>query len=137
MTPVTKDITKLKKKADTWFSKYVRYRDGQVKDGEWVANCITCGTEKPIKLLQAGHFVSRNCNPLRYEDMNVHAQCVGCNMFKQGEQYAHAREIDELYGSGTAETLHNQRHQTKKWTSAELEQIITDAKEYIKELEEL
>lgn len=131
------DIRKLKKKADNWYSKYIRYRDGQLRNGTWVANCITCGVEKPIKELQAGHFVSRISSPLRYEDMNVHAQCVGCNMFKQGEQYAHAQAIDLLYGTGTAETLHNRRHETKKWTIAELEQIIEDSKEYIKELEEL
>jgi len=134
---MSKEISKLKKKADAWFSKYVRYRDGRVRNKEWVANCITCGVEKPVKELQAGHFVSRTASPLRYEDMNVHAQCVGCNMFKQGEQYAHAQQIDLLYGNGTAEKLHNRRHETKKWTIAELEQIIEDAKEYIKEMEEL
>lgn len=131
------DIRKLKKKADNWYSKYIRYRDGQLRNGTWVASCITCGVEKPIKELQAGHFVSRISSPLRYEDMNVHAQCVGCNMFKQGEQYAHAQAIDLLYGDGTAETLHNRRHETKKWMIAELEQIIEDAKAYVKELEEL
>lgn len=131
------DIRKLKKKADNWYSKYIRYRDGQLRNGTWVANCITCGIEKPIKELQAGHFVSRSCNKLRYEDMNVHPQCVGCNMFKQGEQYAHAQQIDLLYGDGTAEKLHNQRHINHKLTITELEQIIADAQEYIKEMEEL
>lgn len=131
------DIKKLKSKADAAFSKYVRYRDGQVKNGEWQTECITCGVWKPIKMMQAGHFVSRTCNLLRFNDQNVNAQCVGCNMFKGGEQYEYSRQLDLKYGDGTAEELHNQRRKTKKWTAAELEQIIEDAKAYVKELEEL
>lgn len=58
-------------------------------------------------------------------------------MFKGGEQYEYARQLDMKYGDGTAEKLHNQRRQTHKLTVTELEQIIADAQEYIKELEEL
>lgn len=134
---MSKELTKLKKKADTIFSKYVRYRDGEVKNGEWQTTCITCGVTKPIKDMQAGHFVSRSCNLLRYNDLNVHSQCIKCNMFHSGEQYEYARQIDLRYGDGTAESLHNQRRQTHKLTVTELEQIIADAQEYIKELEEL
>ena len=131
------DIRKLKKKADNWYSKYIRYRDGQVKNGEWQTECITCGVWKPIKEMQAGHFVSRSCNLLRYNDQNVHSQCQKCNIWHSGEQYEYAKQIDLKYGDGTAESLHNQRRQTHKLTAIELEQIIEDAKEYIKELEEL
>jgi hypothetical protein len=133
---MSKEVTKLKAKADTWHSKYVRYRDGQKIDGEWQTECITCKVWKPIKLMQCGHFVSRSCNLLRYDDENTNAQCVGCNMFKGGEQYEYARQLDLKYGDGTAEKLHNQRRQTHKLTISELEQIIADAKEAIKFYEE-
>jgi hypothetical protein len=134
---MTKDIRKLKKKADTAFSRYVRYRDGEVRQGVWQAPCITCGIWKPVTQMQAGHFVSRTCNVLRYEDMNVHAQCQGCNIWHSGEQYEYSRQIDDRYGKGTAQRLHSRRHESKKWKAEELEQIIEDAKDYIKELEEL
>ena len=129
-------VAQLKKKADEWFSKYVRYRDSIYRNGERYADCITCGVEKNIKQLQAGHFVSRRVNKLRFEETNVNAQCTGCNLFKQGEQYLYAKAVDAKYGDGVAEELMNQRHQTHKFTVAELEQIIDDCKTQIKYYEE-
>jgi hypothetical protein len=134
---VSKELSKLKKRADTIWSKYIRYRDGEVKNGEWQSLCITCQQWKPLKSMQCGHFVSRTCNLLRYDEENTNAQCVGCNMFKGGEQYEYARQLDLKYGDGTAEKLHNQRHINHKLTITELEQIINEAKEYTDELEEL
>jgi hypothetical protein len=127
----------LKKKADEWFSKYVRYRDGEVRNGEWQTPCITCGVWRPLKAMQAGHFVSRTCSKLRFNEQNVNGQCQSCNLWHSGEQYEYAKQLDLKYGKGTAETLHNQRHDIYKLSIEELEQIIEDAKEYIKELEEL
>lgn len=129
-------VKTLKKTADAWHSKYVRYRDGQKLNGEWVTECITCGVVKPIKQMQCGHFVSRSCNLLRYDELNTNAQCVGCNMFKGGEQYLYAKALDYKYGDGTAERLSNQRHINHKLTVDELNEVIENAKEYLKDIEE-
>ena len=125
-------VKDIKKKADAYFSKYVRYRDSELKNGEFIAECITCGVEKPVKQMQAGHFVSRRVSSLRYEDMNVNAQCVGCNMFKAGEQYLYSINLDKKYGKGTAEELMARRHETHKFTQDELLNIIAESKETIK-----
>lgn len=132
---MSKELTKLKKKADTVWSKYIRYRDGERKVDGWYTDCITCGVSKPVKQMQCGHFVSRSCNKLRYDELNTNAQCVGCNMFKGGEQYEYARQLDLKYGNGTAESLHNQRHINHKLTITELEQIIANAQEQVDEYE--
>ena len=132
--PTQKPVSKLKKEADRVFSIYVRMRDA---DQDGYANCITCRKTSHWKALQNGHFVSRACNRLRFDDENCNAQCVGCNMFKGGEQYEYARQLDLKYGDGTAEKLHAQRHISHKLTITELEQIIEDAKAYIKEVETL
>ena len=120
-------IASLKKKADASYSQYVRYRDGEFKRGEWLVECITCEVEKPLKQMQAGHFVSRRVNKLRFDELNVNAQCVGCNMYKQGEQYLYAKNLDAKYGDGTADALMAKRHDTHKFTIPELEEIIRDA----------
>lgn len=125
-----KGVAQLKKKADAVFSKYIRLRDS--KDG--IAECITCGTRKPISQMQNGHFVTRSASALRYDEMNCNAQCVGCNMFKSGEQYLYSKALDMKYGDGTAESLMSRRHELKKWTVAELEEIIKNANEYIREM---
>lgn len=120
-----KGVAKLKKQADALYSQYVRLRDA---DANGIASCISCGTKKHWKTLQNGHFVSRGSSTLRYDDENCNAQCVGCNMFKQGNQYAYALALDLKYGEGTAAKLHAQRMNSHKWTIQELEDIIHDAK---------
>ena len=130
-----KGVAQLKKKADAAFSQYVRYRDGWYNPTLqiWECSCITCEVVKPLKESQAGHFVSRGKNILRYDELNVNAQCVGCNMFKAGEQYLYSKALDLKYGDGTAESLMSQRFTTHKLTIPELEQIIEDSKAYVKE----
>lgn len=76
--PKKPSVAKLKKKADASFSKYVRYRDSiyNAETEQWEGNCISCGVTKPTKEAQAGHFVSRAKNILRYDEMNVNLQCL-------------------------------------------------------------
>jgi hypothetical protein len=114
-------VAKLKKQADKVFSQYIRQRDSN-KEG--YGRCITCDKLCHWKEAQAGHFVSRRVNKLRFDEENVNLQCVGCNMFKAGEQYLYGINIDKKYGDGTAEKLMNQRHLTHKFTVSELEEII-------------
>lgn len=121
-------VALLKRKADSLFSTYIRLRDAD-KDGK--ATCITCGVKKYWKDMQAGHFVKRSVSQLRYDEENVNAQCMQCNIWKYGEQYAYAQALDLKYGEGTAEKLHQMRFSTHKFTTEELLQIIHDAKEYI------
>lgn len=121
-------VASLKKKADAVWSQYVRMRDA---DMNGISTCISCDTKRHWKQMQNGHFVSRKSSTLRYDEENCNAQCVACNMFKQGNQYAYALALDKKYGDGTAAKLHAQRMDTHKWTITELEQVISDAQERI------
>jgi 5-methylcytosine-specific restriction endonuclease McrA len=113
-------VSTLKKKADKVFSIWIRTRDSE----NGYAECFTCGVQKLISQMQAGHFVSRAVNLLRYDEKNVHAQCYSCNVMKHGDLYTYAKKLDEFYGPGTADELHGQRFATHKFTVAELQQII-------------
>jgi hypothetical protein len=126
--PKRKSVSSLKKEADKYWSIYIRLRDS---DKYGMVECISCGTKKPWKTMQNGHFVSRSSSTLRYDEENCNAQCVGCNMFKQGNQFAYSLALDMKYGVGTANKLHSKRSETHKWKHDELEQIIHDAKEMI------
>lgn len=127
-----KTVSKLKKEADKWFSKYIRVRDSGT-DG--YGECITCGTRKHWKEAQNGHFVRRSVNALRYDELNCNLQCVGCNMFRAGELYLYGKALDQKYGEGTADKLQAKRFETHKLTVQELEEVISNAKEYLKEME--
>lgn len=128
----TKSLGQLKKEADRLFSLAVRYRDGEEVGGVYWANCITCGFRAPIKTMHAGHFISRRFGATRYSELNVHAQCVTCNTFHEGEQYKYGKEIDLRYGVGVAEQLFKEAHGEFKYTRDFLEEIIHDSKEQVK-----
>ena len=95
-----------------WFSKFIRLRDSYELNGELVADCCTCG--KTVSLmtrqgwspdLHAGHFISRNNKSTKYDEQNVHSQCITCNTFHAGNQFEHGLFIDKKYGPGTAEKI--------------------------------
>lgn len=121
----TKGVAYYKKQADKYFSQYIRQRDA---DRHGMVKCITCPAAKPWKEMQAGHFVKRSVSMLRYSDENVNAQCMQCNVYKYGEQYKYAQEVDLKFGQGTADRLYAQRHTSHKFTIQELQDIIEEAK---------
>ena len=79
-----KTISKLKKELDTIFSLYIRLRESE----EGLVQCFTCHKVSHYKSgMQNGHFQSRKHLATRWDEENCQVQCVGCNMFKAGEQY--------------------------------------------------
>ena len=71
------------KKLDTIFSIYIR-RKNSVNE---IAQCITCGKKDHWKKMQNGHFMSRKHYATRWDEDNVEVQCMGCNVYRYGEQY--------------------------------------------------
>ena len=128
----TKTLSQLRKEADKYFSKYVRYRDAQKEGDSWFAECITCKEKKNIKELHAGHFMSRRFNSTRYEEENVNAQCVLCNTYRSGEQYLYYKALKEKYGNEVPDRLEQLSKEYSKPTRDWYEQIIKDSKEQIK-----
>lgn len=82
--------------------------------------------------MHCGHFMSRRFPATRWDEENCNAQCAGCNMFGNGEQYKYGLAVDLKYGVGTAEKLSKQAHGYFKVTRSLLEEIIKDATEEIK-----
>tara|TARA_R110000824_G_scaffold74096_1_gene188624 strand:- start:470 stop:877 length:408 start_codon:yes stop_codon:yes gene_type:complete len=118
-----KTISKLKKELDKWFSLFIRLRScnefGMVQ-------CFTCGCVKHYKKgIQNGHFQSRQFMTTRYDEENCQPQCIGCNMFKQGEQFKFALGLDAMYGEGTAEELQVLARRITKFTRVDYEEKIS------------
>lgn len=102
------------------FSKYIRLRDS---DEKGYCKCITCPNEFFWKEGDAGHFVPRSKKIVKFNEMNVNAQCVRCNRFCGGEQYKHALGIDNKYGDGTAELLSILSYKTVKVSQEEYKDL--------------
>ena len=127
-----KSISKLKKELDKWFSLYIRLRDAT---DEGLCQCFTCGKVSHYKKgIQNGHFQSRRFMATRYDEQNCQPQCVGCNMFKQGEQYKFALYLDSKYGEGKAEELETLARTKVKFTRVDYEDKIGYYKDLVEKI---
>lgn len=109
------DRSKLLKEAQTAFNAYIRARDGKV--------CISCGYSGDGRIFHAGHYKSQGGNSsLRFDENNVHSQCVKCNMFLSGNLANYRISLIEKIGIDEVLKLEtNKEH--KKWTIDELKEI--------------
>ena len=128
---------KTKDKLDRVFSKYIRLRDAIKTTGTKThALCITCETQKEIKRqMHAGHWLSRAHHTTRYEETNVHAQCISCNAFKGGMPEDYRRKIIEMYGEDEVERLYLLSKGLARRTEAELQEMLEEYKIKLKALE--
>ena len=120
-----KSISQLKKLADAVFSRWLR--ETQRRADGWV-RCYTCGAINPIEVMQAGHYVSRSINQLRYDERNVKVQCRSCNIFKHGAMDEFALELQKEYGLDILKILAKEKRKLKQWKIKELEEIISKYK---------
>lgn len=87
-----------KKRLDPVFQKWVRLRDTN-KDG--FGKCCTCDKAISYSESNAGHFCPRQHVNTRFNEENVNLQCIYCNQWEAGAQYAYAKflgfkKADEL-----------------------------------------
>lgn len=118
-----------KKKADKYFSLYIRHRD---TNDNGHGQCITCGKFVSVKNADCGHFALRDKESTRYDEKNCNLQCHHCNRFRSGLQYEHGKAIDEKHGQGTADKIIQKSKMLCKRTKSDYEWI---AKEYKDKLE--
>lgn len=110
--------SKLVKKLDTVFSKYIRISSA---DKNGYCTCVTCGVVKHWKEIQAGHFMSRKHYSTRWDEDNVKIQCVSCNVFRYGEQFLFSKYL----GNKLSEDLLAKSRNIIKFTNVELEEMIS------------
>lgn len=139
--PKLESLPSLVKKADTAFSRYVRLRDSEYVEGEWLGVCITCPRRLVIVDREGrwnaganlGHFVGRAAKSLRWDELNCNMQCAHCNAWRDKESMitAYRKALDDKYGAGTARKLVREGKVTHKPTREELHQVIEDSKTYV------
>jgi len=113
---------KMKEKAWKEFSKWIRRRDLCRSDNGYQP-CITCGTVKHYKELQAGHFIAGRTNAILFDERGVHAQCYGCNVGRYGNSVEYFIYMEKRYDRDTIDDLRRLRNTTRKYTLEELEAL--------------
>lgn len=118
------DLTKI---AQTHFNNYIRERDkGQ--------GCISCGA-KLVGKFDAGHFYSAGGHTaLRFDERNVHGQCVACNQHKHGNLHEYRKGILKRLDGRILADLDKRAQDTIKFTREGLRAIIEEYKTKLKEL---
>ena len=106
----------LHKKAWDIFSLWIRNRDKK---------CITCGS---TKALQAGHFWHA-C--LDFDEININAQCRGCNHFRHGNLAKYSTYLIEKYGIGAFNNLQIRHYQALKGEKRSEDDYMEIIKRYI------
>ena len=128
---MNKSISKLRKELDKWFSLYIRLRNAS---NGGITECFTCGKQDHYKKLQCGHFQSRRHTATRWNEHNCQVQCVKCNMFEQGRQWAFGNNLDAKYGKSTSQDLFILSRSTVKMTRVDYETEIGYYKTFVKNL---
>ena len=104
------------------FNKYIRLRDKNKP-------CISCGRELKSKY-DAGHFYSVGAYPnLRFNEDNVHAQCVHCNQHKHGNINEYTLQLPKRIGKKRFNKLAKDRNTTLKLSIPEIKELIKKYKE--------
>ena len=108
------------------FNKFIRLRD---KD----KGCISCGTPL-VKKYDAGHYRSAGGNPEhRFNEKNVHGQCVYCNQHRHGALIDYRKGLIKRIGLEATELLENHII-PMKYSIPELIELKVIYKEKIKNL---
>jgi hypothetical protein len=119
-SPKTISRSGLIKKLDAEFSIYIRKR--YAIHGK--ASCFTCDKIDDWNKLQCGHFQSRKHYATRWDETNCQVQCVGCNVYRYGEQYKFGIHLDQVHGMGTSESLLQKSRTESKLKNYEIQEMI-------------
>ena len=129
------EIKRLREKAKTLsdyrrelqqvFNKFIRERD---KDKP----CISCNRKLGAKF-DAGHYLSVGSYPnLRFDEDNVHGQCVECNQHKHGNLIEYGERLLDRIGEEAFDELYLRRHQPLRLSIDEMKDMIKVYKQKIK-----
>jgi len=110
--------------ADELFSKYIRLKNAD-KNGNVI--CYTCGNELRWQDSQCGHYISRSCLFLRWDDRNVRVQDNFCNCIKHGNLAIFGQKLEQEH-SGITEILYEESKIIYKPTREEMKNLITELK---------
>jgi hypothetical protein len=120
-----KSRSQIVKQLDIAFSRYIRMLYAESVNGEWVVKCVTCDVVKPVKEMQAGHYISRGKYPTRWDEQNVHPQCVACNVLRNGNYTEYARFMVRTYGADFLDIIALRATRLSKTSTIDLQQKIS------------
>ena len=114
-------VSKLIKKLDAIFSRFIRLRDC---DKKGFIVCPLCWAKIFWKLAQCMHFITRGCKLYRYDEINCHAGCKRCNVVLHWNYIVYTLWMIEKYWLEKVEEMKLNSKKTHKLKTYELESMI-------------
>ena len=111
----TLPLSVLKRNAIKAFNAFIRNRDAVRLGGR----CYTCG--KPGD--QAGHYIHGH-NSVRFNEILCNLQCFNCNHYASGNLGVYGERLIAEHGLEKIKELRKLANQTKRFSKAELEEVI-------------
>lgn len=109
------------------FNSYIRKRDKN-------KGCISCGCSLIGRKFDAGHYRSVGSSPhLRFNENNVHGQCVPCNRNQHGNIVEYRKGLIKRIGLDELLKI-EYNHTTEKLSIPEIKEKITEYKEKVRQL---
>ncbi len=121
-----KSRTQWAKEAQAAVNQFIRLRDADLP-------CISCGRHHQGSY-DAGHYLSRGARPeLRFDELNIHKQCVPCNQHLSGNVVLYRINLLEKIGAEGVAYLEGP-HEPKKYTIDDLKAIKTKYSALVREM---
>lgn len=113
------------KEAQQAFNAWIRHRDTGKP-------CISCGRAITGQT-HAGHYRSVGAAPeLRFDESNIHSQCVSCNLHKSGNAIEYRIGLIARIGIEKVEWL-EAKHEPRHYTIADAQEIKATYRKKLKE----
>lgn len=128
-----KTIAKLVDDLAVLMQKYVKLK---AADSNGYVQCVTCKTIKHWKEMQGGHFIGRKWTATKLLEENIHPQCPCCNGPLRGNMIQYTLFMQDTYGRDFVDELETMKHQTRKYTRGEIEDLNREINDKIKGLKD-
>ncbi|EPD6532194.1 recombination protein NinG [Escherichia coli] len=114
------------KQAQQAVNAYIRERDRNLP-------CVSCGTFDSAQW-DAGHYRTTAAAPqLRFDERNIHKQCVVCNQYKSGNLVPYRVELINRIGQEAVDEIES-NHSRHRWTVEECKAIKAEYQQKLKDL---
>lgn len=125
---------KQKDRADKLCSLFIRLK---YSDWRGYAQCYTCDKIDHYKKMQCGHFISRGSHKLRFDERNLRVQCVGCNVYKNGNYIEYTLRLIKEKGKAFVEKLRKESKETVQYTEEDYKKIADKFQDKINKFNKL
>ncbi|HCL6777363.1 TPA: recombination protein NinG [Escherichia coli] len=133
-----------------WRTVYYRFATREEREGKMSTNlifkecrqsaamkrvlpCISCGTLTSAQW-DAGHYRTTAAAPqLRFNERNIHKQCVVCNQHKSGNLVPYRVELISRIGQEAVDEIES-NHNRHRWTIEECKAIKAEYQQKLKDL---